>query len=165
MDLNKEIYSSVAVFKCTCCNYEEEIYSDIEWLKEVETKVCEKCKYGLNKHFDPGVIHREDIFGEVPLHPQCAALPAGCEFCDKCIGLEKIHWTRLLVHCPKCEKKYDGSTDTMKFSHFVKGKHYYLFRRQCEEGAKLSFPCMVYTNEKGHEIWHVNGVLSNVCAN
>lgn len=148
------IYCQAATFSCNCCVYKTAIYSDKEWLEIIEERICERCKRAYNKHFEAGTIYRHDLGDvdeEIPLHPQCARLPAGLQHCEKCINRSQIHWTELVVHCHQCEK------DTMFFTEYTESKNIALLMDWCLDWAKPSHPMMEWEDKNGHLIFVLSG--------
>lgn len=146
MHMKNEIYSSCATFTCKCCSYEDEIYSDIEFLDEyidpkecVSPSPCHKCGMTFKTFFDPGVIFRPDSDESIKLHPQCASLPHEKSACQDCLDAGKIHWIALEVYCPKCDAY------SMLFSQYTKGVYMEQFKQWVCENAKPKVPDLGYT--------------------
>jgi hypothetical protein len=158
----KKVFISVAVYKCSCCNYKSEVYSDQEWLDENWTEKCKVCNSTGNKTFDFGIVYRPDVCKEVVLHPQCAYLPKHLDCCVNCSKRDKIHWTELLVSCPSCESGHRLGFETMVFSHYVKGRHFDAFSKIALDNSKPSHPPMIIIDKNGHRLWVLgSGFTSN----
>lgn len=158
--MNK-IFCEVGMFKCSCCEYETEIYSDQEWLEEDWKSECKLCHSISNKTYEFGVIYRADICEETILHPQCAYLPEHLDCCHKCNKRERIHWTELLVNCPSCTVGDSLGIHTMVFSYYVSGLHFDYFYRQCKDHAKPVSPPLIIVNEKGEKVWDLGSPFTS----
>lgn len=139
------VYYSCAIFTCKCCNYQTEIYSNQEYLDvyiEPKESICPNpciaCGRPFMPSFDPGIIYRTDLNDISPLHPQCAELPTNKVACKECLNIDKMHWTELEAHCPKC------NSSSMVFTYLTQGKHIQLFKKWAEEWAKPSAPELSY---------------------
>jgi hypothetical protein len=160
----KPIYCQVAIFQCTCCGYEAEIYADYEWMERRSGQECTKCHSSKNDHFEFAVVHRSDICEDVVPHPTCIFLPKQLQNCEKCISRDRIHWTELLAYCQKC-KKSDDDAETMVFKNFTEGKYREYFYKLCEEWAKPEHPWMPFFNADGSHYYSLNGPTSKISAN
>ncbi len=151
---SKNFYCKSAIFTCYCCGYRTDIYSNQEWLDLTKDETCTKCESAHNKHFDSGIIYRHDLGDadeEIPLHGQCAHLPADKQDCDQCINRTEIHWTEIIVCCHKCDK------ESMTFTEYTEGKNILLFYEQCVDLAKPCHPKMLWINKDGHQIFVISG--------
>lgn len=157
MPENQNTYCQAALFRCNCCNYEAEIYFNDEFLKESEEGLCENCGKEGHYKFDSILINRDDLDGIV-LHPQFASLPDDKNKCSSCSGIEKISWKEVVVKCIKCSK------DAMYFDSDTEGKNIKLYKEWCIDWAKPAHPDMMFTDERGHVIYYVNGMLSRISA-
>jgi hypothetical protein len=163
----KPIYCEVAIFSCTCCGYETEVYAYYEWAETYSGRDCARCLSSKNDHFSSVVIYREDVREEHEkdlLNPYCTTLPEHLEFCDKCIAKDRIHWTELMIVCPKCHKAKDDK-DTMAFKAYTQGKHREYFYKLCQEWAKPEHPWMPFLNEDGTHYFTLIGLTSGISAN
>jgi hypothetical protein len=152
MNRNDKIpYCKAAIFTCNCCVYSTTIYSDTEWLEVTESLFCKKCKGTCEDNCDTGIIYRDDIDEENPLHMQFANLPAGKHHCDNCVDSNQIHWTELIVHCHACNK------DTMLFTAYCIGKNILEFYEQCLDQSKPDYPLMMWIDKEGNELFVISG--------
>lgn len=146
-----KLYCKAAIFTCNSCQYSTTIYSDTEWLPVTENLFCDKCKGACNGNYDTGVIYRDDLDEECPLHGQFANLPAGKHHCDHCVVSTRTHWTELIVHCHECNK------DTMLFTAYTVGKNILEFYEQCIDQRKPEHPPMMWIGKEGNEIFIISG--------
>ena len=145
-------YCEAAIFTCICCNYATTIYSDKEWLEVTEELFCNKCNGACDRNYDAGVIYRDDIDAEIPLHMQMTSMPDGKHHCDNCRQHNsRIHWTEQLVHCHTCKK------DTLLFTEYTMGKNILLFYEQCVDSAKPTHPPMEWLQKNGDKIIVIGG--------
>ncbi len=151
MSKTSQPYCKAALFRCTCCCYEAEIYAADEWIKKSDIFICSTCKKAYNNHFDTPIIYRSDIDDEIPLHLQVAEIPSDYLCCTECSGIENLHWKELLVHCPNCNEDYNPEMpNTMVFEKYIIGKDIIAFYEYCCEIAKPSHPILQFINSKGH---------------
>ena len=146
------LYCKAAIFTCGCCTYSTTVYSDTEWLKVTEKLFCNKCNGACDRNYDAGIIYRDDIDEEIPLHMQMTQLPEGKHHCDNCTEHNsRSHWTEQLVDCSVCKK------NTMLFTKYTTGENILLFYEQCVEAAKPVHPPIEWIEKNGHKIIVISG--------
>ena len=160
MDPLLEPFCKSATFTCNCCAYSTTIYSDIEWLDVTEELFCDECNGDCYRNCDAGMIYRDDLDEEVPLHMQMTTLPAGKHQCDHCIQHNsRIHWTEQLVHCHHCDK------DSMLFTEYTVGENILLFYEQCVDAAKPADPPMLWIEKNGGKKFDISGTGEGFSSN
>ncbi len=142
---HQKIYCKSALFTCICCQYACTIYSDEEWLEPTTEEFCGICLGSDDPDNFFGKICRDDLLTEF------ANLPLSIHNCEKNIQLEKVHWTALLVECPRCKK------DSMLFTKFNIGTNILKFYEKCVELAKPAHPSVSWLNPKGEEKFLAGG--------
>jgi hypothetical protein len=140
MSLFPKVYYSCAVFHCTNCAYDTEIYSLNEHIPttKINCSGCGKRKPGTASFW----IYKNDIDENIPLHLQAADLDKSrCNYCNDCLKQQKFHWTEAVVHCEKCEQ------ESMVFSHYVKGAKIEAFKQYAIMCSRTAYIGMNYIKE------------------
>ncbi len=159
MSTAPQVYCKSAIFTCTCCCYATTIYSDTEWLLVSESPSCVKCKGACKKMDNQGIIFRNDIDEDFPLHMQMCRMPGGKQHCESSIHHDsRINWTELLVNCPICLE------NTMLFTAYITGKHILQFYEECVDSAKPSHPNIEWIKDGGNKYIAINGPGSKFSA-
>ena len=145
-------YCKAAIFSCGCCTYATTIYSDTELLEVTTELFCNKCNGACDRNYDAGVIYRDDIDAEIPLHMQMTIFPNGKHHCDNQVEhTGSIHWSEQLVNCPVCKK------DSMHFTKYTTGENILLFYEQCVDAAKPAHPPIEWIEKSGNKIIVISG--------
>lgn len=159
MSTSTSVYCKSATFTCTCCAYTTTIYSDTKWLLVSENPSCLKCIGDCNKIDNQGIIFRDDIDEEFPLHMQMCRMPNGKQHCENSIHHDShIHWTELVVNCPNCVQY------TMLFTAYITGKHILQFYEECVDSAKPSHPYIDWVKPGCNKYWDISGPGRNFSA-
>ena len=158
MSTDPQVYCKSATFTCTCCAYTSTIYSDTEWIAAAEELNCDTCKGDCNRNCEAGMIFREDIDPDYPLHCQMTCLPEGLHCCERNIQPGRVHWTVQLVNCPHCEE------NIMLFTAYITGKHILQFYEECVDSAKPSHPNIEWIKDGGNKYIALNGPGSDFSA-
>lgn len=158
MNTASQVYCKSAIFTCTCCAYATTIYSDTEWIAVAEELYCETCKGDCKRNCDGGIIFRDDIDPDFPLHMQMTCLPEGLHHCENNLQPGRAHWTIQLVNCPHCVQ------NTMLFTAYNTGKHILQFDEACVDNAKPSHPNMEWVKDGADKYFILNGPGSDFSA-
>ncbi len=152
-------YCKSALFTCDCCAYSTTIYSDVEWMEVTEKLFCDQCNGACDRNYDSGIIYRDDLDVEMPLHMQMTSMPADKHHSDHCsLHNSRIHWTEQLVHCHACDKA------TMRFTAYNTGENILLFYEQCVDQAKPAHAPMEWIEASGNKIIVIGGTGSDFSA-
>ncbi len=156
MNEDSGIYFQASLFRCECCLYETEIYYNEENLTGGVDNLCACNRVGHYK-FSPIYISRDDL-DDIVLHGQFASLPEDKNFCTQCLGKPLVSWQEIVPMCIKCKK------ESMHFVNNVEGKNISLYAEWCRDWARPSHPDMIFIDEKGSQIFVINGLLSGISA-
>jgi hypothetical protein len=152
MDSKGQVYCKAAIFKCSYCEYETDIYSNLEWIVPDDDQPCIKCKITGVNVFSSTMIFRHDLGGlknDIPLHGQFAKFLFH-DLCAQCSNRNLIHWTEAHVHCMKCNK------DSMTFQKYTEGKNIALVYEECIDSLKSAHEPIIWKMNDGVEHMNLN---------
>jgi hypothetical protein len=135
-------YCKAATFTCTCCGYATTIYSDTEYVLINEEMFCDSSKGDFEENCISGIIYRDDIDLNDPLHPQCTYIPLSkynCTSWDE-PGLQ-IHWTDQPIHCHSC------NLESMVFAEYTDGANMLKFYEKCVDALKSERKILDWYND------------------
>lgn len=154
----RKIYCQAALFRCSCCNYQAEIYYNEEFLTNSnDDEPCDCCNKAGHYKFSAILIHRDDL-DDIVLHGQFASLAEDKNKCIACLNVTHVSWKEIVPLCIQCKE------DTMQYVHDVEGKNIQLYAEHCREWAKPSHPNLMFTDSSGSELLFLNGMFSKFSA-
>ena len=132
--MDDKIFFEAAIFECKRCGLKEEIYSQQEWLEEVN-EPCPECGKSDVRLFDPIILsHWDDELNGIC--PVIVDAPYPDEFCKQHDIVGKFRWTELVFDHKEC--------GVMHFVEFTNGKHRDYFEKinlapksQVQEGVRI----------------------------
>ncbi len=139
---DKPVFYQAAIYCCKNCGYKSEVYSNMELIVDkYEADFCGLCGLVTPNRSWVYFLYRWDHYNYGKLTTDLARLPKERTYCTECNlangTSDDIHWTELMVDCPKCESE-------MVFFEHTDGAKIDEFKEIAIEESKLKAPEMQY---------------------